>query len=87
MIALPDVPDKLDQALKEFLQAVISILETAEEVQLKTYSVQELNSLTAKNHAYQVVRCTNGDAGDECVAYCNGFAWYVLELGSKVARS
>jgi hypothetical protein len=87
MISLPDIPENLPEGLGDFLQVLKNKLETPEEIQLKTYSVQELESLTAKNYAYRVVRCTNGDAGAECIAYCDGFAWYAIELKAKVARS
>lgn len=87
MISLPDPPDNLDPGLSEFLMAIKNKLEHPEEIELKSFTTQQLNALTAANHDGQVVRCTNGDAGDECLAYCNGRAWYVIDLGSKVSTS
>ena len=65
MISLPDVPQDVSLSLVNFLRAVKNKLENPEEVELKSYTVQELNDLTAANYTYQIVRCSNGDAGDE----------------------
>lgn len=87
MIAIPDIPDNIGPSMSGFLRAVKNKLEATEELCLKNYTVQQLNNLTASNYSGRLVRCTNGNAGSECLAYCNGYAWYVVELGSKVSIS
>jgi hypothetical protein len=78
-IQIPDTADR------DFLRAVKSRFETKVPLELPIYTVQHLQTLTAANYAGHVVRCSNGDAGSECLAYCDGFNWRVVQIGSNVS--
>jgi len=81
---LPDVPERPGD---DFDRAVFERLAYAHPMRLPTYTVQELNSLTAGLYEGYIVRCSNGDAGDPCLAYCNGRVWKVISLGDTIALS
>jgi hypothetical protein len=84
---IKDVPKGLSQPLEGFLQSVRLALTATQVTTLKEYTVSELNNLTASNYENALVRCSNGNAGADCLAYCNGRAWFVVELGDRVAIS
>jgi hypothetical protein len=84
---IPDVPEKIGIDLKEFLTAVKTVLDNPEVLNLESYTVQELSSLLARNYENKVVVCSNGNAGAECLAYCNGRAWHVISLGDRISIS
>lgn len=83
-VSLPDVPDRTG---KKFDEAVKMRLETKLPYFLPSYTVQEIAVLAPANFSGALVRCSNGDAGSECLAFCNGRAWFVVELGSRVSIS
>ncbi len=83
-IALPDIPNRDG---KLFDKAVKERLETRAPVEIPVYTYQELSSLTASLYTGYLVRCSNGDSGDECLAYCDGFNWKVIALGSNISLS
>jgi len=81
-ITIPDLPNRTGT---EFDRAVKERLETPCPSKLPIHTVQELQALTAKNHTGYLVRCSNGNAGDECLAYCDGFKWVVVALGARIS--
>lgn len=74
-----------DTTNKGFASAVKARLETQTPVELPVYTVQHLNTLTTRNYAGTLVRCSNGDSGSECLAFCDGFNWRVIALGSNIS--
>ena len=52
---------------------------------LADYSVAELPSASANPQS--VVYCSNGDAGNPCLAVSNGTNWLRVALGAAVAAS
>lgn len=53
---------------------------------LPTYTVAQLTAMTpSAANAGTLVRCSNGNAGDPCLAMSSGSAWLVIALGSAVA--
>ena len=52
---------------------------------LSDYSVAELPSASANPQS--VVYCSNGDAGNPCLAVSNGTNWLRVALGAAVAAS
>lgn len=83
-IAIPDVPNREGEI---FDKAVKERMETRVPAELPVFTYQELSALTASLYQGDLVRCSNGDAGDECLAYCDGFNWKVIALGSNIALS
>ena len=51
---------------------------------LPTHTTAELEALTAAEHAGTLVRCADGDAGAECLAFCDGTGWFRISLGAPV---
>jgi len=86
-LGIIDIPDAPSRSGSHFDRAVKEKLDSAQPVKLPIFTTQQLNSLTARLFAGYIVRCSNGDAGDECIAYCNGFTWKVLQLGDNIALS
>jgi len=82
-----DIPDVPDRAGSDFDRAVREKLTSAQPVELPIYTAQQLNALTASIWRGHIVRCSNGDAGSECLAYCTGFNWKVIELGGNISLS
>lgn len=81
-VPLPDAPERAGSL---FDRVVKERLETPLPVSLPVYTYQELKALTPANYAGVLVRCSNGHAGFECLAYCNGRAWKVIELGASIS--
>lgn len=56
-------------------------------VTLPSYTVAELVGIdpTAAANIGKWVHCSNGAAGSECMAYCNGTSWLRVLLGAAVA--
>lgn len=81
---VPEVPKRtgrlFDTAVKEWI-------ESPQPVELPVYSYQQLIDLTPRRYPNTIVVCSNGDAGDECLAYCDGFNWRVVALGSNISLS
>ena len=86
-LELIDIPDVPARDGNEFDKAVKERLTSAHPVKLPIYTVQQLEVLTARLFEGYIVRCSNGDAGDSCLAYCDGFNWKVVSLGSNIALS
>ena len=84
IIDIPDVPQRDGN---DFDNAVKERLTSAHPTKLPIYTVQELEDLTASLFKGYLVRCSNGDAGSECLAYCDGFNWKAIQLGSNIALS
>ena len=84
---LPNPPETKDANLNSFLWAIKNRLESPYPLHLGSHSVGELNALSKRQFANHVVSCSNGNAGDECLAYCDGFNWYVIELGSEISQA
>ena len=76
---LPDAPKD------EFSRAVKTKLEAFEPVKLPSYTTQQLNDTTPSMYSGYLVRCSNGNSGAECLAFCNGFKWLLVELGSEIS--
>ena len=85
MILLTGIPDIPNRPGTEFDRAVKERLEIPFPVKLPIYTVQKLQTLTAKLYPGHIVRCSNGDAGDECLAYCTGQKWVAIQLASKIS--
>ena len=85
--AIPDIPKDTPNAMVKFFRAIKNRLDKPQAVELPVYTAQDLNATTARLHAGKLVRCSNGDTGDECLAYCDGFNWKVVQLGSTVSIS
>lgn len=71
-------------ALQGYLDALYADLAT-----LKSYTVAQLGAapmLPAANDG-KLVACSNGNAGQPCLAYSNGTNWKVIALGANVATS
>ena len=83
-VSIPDIP-KRDGA--EFDKAIKERLTVAVPIELPIYTAQVLQSMTPSVYPHHIVACSNGDAGGECVAYCNGRAWFVVALGNRIAMS
>jgi hypothetical protein len=83
-IAIPDVPERTGE---EFDRQVKEWIENPLPFKLPIYTYQELITVNAGLWNGYIVRCSNGDAGDECLAYCDGFNWKVIQLGSNIALS
>jgi hypothetical protein len=71
----------------DFDHAVKERLISAQPVKLSIFTYQQLTELDERLYAGYLVRCSNGDAGAECLAYCDGFNWKVVDLGSNIALS
>lgn len=84
IIDIPEVPNRDGN---EFDRSVRNKLTSAQPVKLPEFTYQELTALTARVWEGYIVRCSNGDAGDECLAYCDGFNWKVIDLGSSISLS
>jgi hypothetical protein len=82
-----DIPEVEQRPGDYFDRAVRERLVNAHPLKLPIYSTQELKTLTAKLFAGYLVGCSNGDAGDECLAYCDGFNWKVVALGDNISLS
>jgi len=65
-VAIPDVPKRPGN---DFDEAVKLRLETPVVNELPVYTVQQLNELNPNRYAHVLVACSNGDAGDACLAY------------------
>lgn len=80
-IAIPDAPNRegndFDKAVKESLETVLPL-------KLPIYTAQHLQGLVASQYTGVIVRCSNGNSGVECLAYCNGKIWRVIELGNRI---
>ena len=81
-LSIPSPPTRdgndWDRSVKSRLDAILP-------ARLPGYTVQELNTLDAREYDGYLVRCTNGNSGAECLAFCNGRTWNVIELGSVIA--
>ena len=84
IIDIPDVPERTGS---DFDRAVRERLTSEHTSKLPVFTTQYLNTLTASLYRGHLVRCSNGDAGSECLAYCDGFNWKVIQLGSNVSIS
>lgn len=82
IIDIPDVPirdgDDFDRAVKERLISEHPSL-------LPIFTVQQLDALTARLFKGYLVRCSNGNAGAECLAYCDGFNWQIVALAGNIS--
>jgi hypothetical protein len=54
-------------------------------VELAVYSVSDLSAMLPASYAYQVVYCSNGDAGSACLAASDGSAWRRIVFGAAVS--
>lgn len=54
-------------------------------VRLDTFTVAQLPA--AADHTGKMVRVSNGDAGNPCLALSNGTNWLRIALGAAVATS
>jgi len=83
-VAIPDVPNRpgnsFDKRVKERLETVLP-------AKLPVYSYQQLSKLNVNSYAGTLVVCSNGNAGNECLAYCNGRAWFAVSLGNRISIS
>ena len=84
-LSIVDIPEPAPRPGNDFDRAVKEKLTSAQPVKLPVLTVQQLNALTARAFEGYLVRCSNGDAGDECLAYCTGQKWVVIQLGSKIS--
>lgn len=75
----------LPEATTEFEKAVKDFLENQHPARVPIYTYQDLIAANPRNYSGYIVRCINGDAGDECLAYCDGFTWQVVELKGKIS--
>jgi hypothetical protein len=82
VIDMPDVPARIGS---DFDRAVRERLTSAHPVNLPSFTVQQLEVLTPRLYEGYLVKCSNGDGGGECLAYCDGFNWKVVELGGNIA--
>ena len=82
-----DIPDAPERDGKEFDEAVRERLVSPHAVKLPVFTFQQLQDLTPSHYTDYIVKCSNGDAGSECLAYCDGFNWKVVQLGSNIALS
>ena len=68
-ISLPEIPDRdgkdFDKAIKERFETIVPI-------RLPLYTFRELSDVKPQPYEGSMVRCSNGNAGEECIAYCNG---------------
>ena len=88
IIDLPEAPDRsMEQSGNEFDRAVKERLTSSHPVKLPVFTVQYLEGLTARSFKGYIVRCSNGDAGDECLAYCTGQNWKVIQLADKISMT
>jgi hypothetical protein len=76
---LPDAPNN------EFDRAVKTRLESFCPVKLPVYSYQKLQETSPSLYAGYLVRCSNGNSGGECLAYCDGFNWRVVQVGANIS--
>jgi hypothetical protein len=76
---LPDAPKD------EFSRAVRTKLEAFEPVRLPSYTVQQLNDTTPSMYSGYLVRCSNGNSGAECLAFCDGFKWKIIDIGNEIS--
>ena len=79
-----DIPDVESS---DFNLAVKERLVNAHPVKIPMFTYQYLMELDAGLFAGYLARCSNGDAGDECLVYCDGFNWKVISLGSNISLS
>lgn len=86
-VAIGNIPAGIDRGLQVFLMSIKTYLETTQASELPVYTAEQLNSTTAKINTGKLVRCSNGDTGSECLAYCDGFNWKVVQLGNTVSSS
>lgn len=84
-LGIIDIPDVPERDGNDFDESVKERLTSAHPVKLPIYTVQQLNLLTPITFKGYIVRCSNGDAGAECVTYCDGFNWKVITLGSNIS--
>ena len=79
---LPGVPDRQGSG---FDRAVKERLEKPWPSELPEYTVQELEALTTSKYAGTLVRCSNGDRGKECLAFCDGFNWKIIWATANIS--
>lgn len=82
-----DIPETPKRDGSDFDRAVREKLTSAQPVKLPSFTVQDLEDLTPRVWSGYLVRCSNGDAGDPCLAYCDGVSWKKIALGTKVTIS
>lgn len=80
--SLPNTPERDGT---EFDKAIKERLEKPYPIELPVYTVQALEALTAKNYEGHIVRCSNGNAGAECLAYCNGRRWKMIPVDNYIS--
>lgn len=81
-IAIPNPPTRDGN---DWDRAVKNRLDTMLPARLPSYTVQELNTLNAREYDGYLARCSNGNAGAECLVFCNGRTWNIIELGAVIA--
>jgi hypothetical protein len=88
-IVISQIPDVYgaSPSLAAFIRAVKTRLTGAQPVKLPVYTTEQLNAETARLHEGKIVRCSNGNAGSECLAYCDGLNWKIIELGGDISSS
>lgn len=77
--SLPDAPNN------EFDRAVKTKLESFEPARLPVYSYQQLKEVNPRLYSGYLVRCSNGNSGSECLAFCDGFKWKIIEIGVEIS--
>ena len=85
--AIPAVPVDVNPGLLRFLQAIKVRFDTVQSTELPVYTTEELKATVARLHTGKLVRCSNGNAGAECLAYCDGLNWKIIELGATVSTT
>jgi len=86
-LSIQSVPSGISAGLTGFLRSLKTYLDTRQPSRLPVYTAQQLNATTAADHVNEMVVCSNGDTGDACLAFCDGFNWRVVSLGDKVSQS
>lgn len=78
-IPIPDAPNN------EFDRAIKTRLEAHYPVKLPVYSYQQLKDTNPSRYSGFLVRCSNGNAGAGCLAFCDGFKWRIIEIGVEIS--
>jgi hypothetical protein len=68
------------------INAALAKLASGEDITLATFTVATLPAAAAGN-AGRLVRVSDGNAGQPCLAMSNGSAWKVIALGATAAAS
>ncbi|MGU3496357.1 hypothetical protein ACLBXM_20135 [Xanthobacteraceae bacterium A53D] len=76
---------KRGQTGSRAINAALAKLASGEDTRLATYTVAGLPAASGK--AGRLVRVSNGNAGQPCLAVSDGTNWKVIALGANVAAA